>query len=57
MREKFTTGSVPFRKAYLQSLIETVEVDDRHIRIRGTARRCWNVPVLPDRPPVNLVRR
>jgi site-specific DNA recombinase len=36
MREKFTTGSVPFRKAYLQSLIDTVEVDDRHIRIRGS---------------------
>jgi site-specific DNA recombinase len=36
MREKFTTGSVPFRKAYLQSLIDTVEVDDHHIRIRGS---------------------
>jgi site-specific DNA recombinase len=35
MREKFTTGSVPFRKAYLQSLIATVEIDDHHIRIRG----------------------
>ncbi len=36
MREKFTAGSVPFRKAHLQSLIDTVEVDDRHIRIRGS---------------------
>jgi hypothetical protein len=36
MREKFTTGSVPFRKAYLQSLIEVVEVDDRLIRIKGS---------------------
>jgi DNA invertase Pin-like site-specific DNA recombinase len=36
MREKFTTGSVPFRKAYLQSLIDTVEVDDHHIRINGS---------------------
>ncbi len=36
MREKFTIGSVPFRKAYLQSLIDTVEVDDHHIRIRGS---------------------
>jgi site-specific DNA recombinase len=36
MREKFTTGSVPFRKAYLQSLIDTVEVDDHQIRIRGS---------------------
>jgi site-specific DNA recombinase len=36
MREKFTVGSVPFRNAYLQSLIDTVEVDDHHIRIRGS---------------------
>ena len=36
MREKFTIGSVPFRKAYLQSLIDTVELDDHHVRIRGS---------------------
>jgi site-specific DNA recombinase len=36
MQEHFTTGSVPFRKAYLQSLITTIEVDDQQIRIRGT---------------------
>ncbi|MFL6823797.1 MAG: hypothetical protein ACJ8FA_14650 [Xanthobacteraceae bacterium] len=36
MREKFTTGSVPFRKAYLQSLIDIVEVDDHRIRIKGS---------------------
>jgi site-specific DNA recombinase len=36
MREKFTTGSVPFRKAYLQSLIDVVEVDDHQIRIKGS---------------------
>jgi site-specific DNA recombinase len=35
MREKFSTGSVPFRKAYLQSLIDAVEVDDHQIRIKG----------------------
>lgn len=35
MREKFTSGSVPFRKAYLQSLIDAVEVDDHQIRIKG----------------------
>jgi len=28
MHEHFTTGSVPFRKAYLQSLITAIEVDD-----------------------------
>jgi hypothetical protein len=36
MREKFTTGSVPFRKAYLLSLIEVVEVDDHRIRIKAS---------------------
>jgi hypothetical protein len=36
MRENFSTGSVPFRKAYLQSLIESIEVDDRQVRIRGS---------------------
>jgi site-specific DNA recombinase len=36
MQEHFTTGSVPFRKAYLQSLITAIEVDDQQIRIRGT---------------------
>jgi site-specific DNA recombinase len=37
MREKFSNGSVPFRKAYLQSLIDLVEVDDhRIIRIMGS---------------------
>jgi site-specific DNA recombinase len=36
MRENFSTGSVPFRKAYLQSLIESIEVDDSQVRIRGS---------------------
>jgi site-specific DNA recombinase len=35
VREEFSTGSVPFRKAYLQALINVVEVDDDQIRIRG----------------------
>ena len=35
VRERFGTGSVPFRKAYLQSLIDVIEVDDRQIRIKG----------------------
>ena len=29
-------GSVPFRKAYMQSLIDVIEVDDRQIRIKGS---------------------
>lgn len=36
MRERFSTGSVPFRKAYLQALINVIEVDDRQIRIKGS---------------------
>ena len=36
MRENFTAGSIPFRKAYLQSLIDVIEVDDTQIRIKGS---------------------
>ncbi len=35
MRENVTSGDVPFRKAYLRSLIDRVEVDDHVIRIIG----------------------
>jgi hypothetical protein len=35
MRENFSTGSAPFRKAYLQFLIDVIEVDDHRIRIGG----------------------
>jgi site-specific DNA recombinase len=35
MLENFSRGSVPFRKAYLQSIINVIEVDDRQIRIKG----------------------
>ena len=56
MREKFTAGSVPFRKAYLQSLINVVEVDDHSIRIKGS-KDVLERASLPDRPHPNLVRR
>src|SRR6202165_5919877 len=36
MRENFSSGSIPFRKAYLQSLIDVIEVDDNQIRIKGS---------------------
>jgi site-specific DNA recombinase len=36
MRENFTAGSVPFRKAYLRSIVDVVEVDDHQIRIKGS---------------------
>ncbi len=36
MRENFTSGSIPLRKAYLQSLIDVIEVDDTQIRIKGS---------------------
>ena len=35
MRESFSVGSVPFRKAYLRSLIDVIEVDDHQVRVRG----------------------
>jgi site-specific DNA recombinase len=36
MRENLTDGSIPFRKAYLRSLVDVIEVDDAQIRIRGS---------------------
>ena len=39
MRENFTSGSIPFRKAYLQSLIDVIEVDDTLIRIKDVLGR------------------
>jgi site-specific DNA recombinase len=44
MREKLTTGEVPFRKAYPGSQIDRIEVDDGEVRIVGRARKCWNRP-------------
>jgi hypothetical protein len=35
MRHNLTNGSVPFRKAYLRSIIDIVEVDDTRVRIKG----------------------
>ena len=35
MREKLSSGDVPFRKAYIRSIVDRVEVDDACIRIMG----------------------
>ena len=35
MRERLTSGGIPFRKAYLGAIIDCVEVDDHQIRICG----------------------
>ena len=36
MRHNLTNGSVPFRKAYLRSIIDIVEVDDTRVRIKSS---------------------
>lgn len=36
MRENFASRSIPFRKAFLQSLIDVIEVDDTQIRIKDS---------------------
>jgi site-specific DNA recombinase len=36
LRKNFSTGSVPFRKAYLRAVIDVIEVDDHQIRIKGS---------------------
>ena len=35
MRERLTTGEVPFRKAYIGSIVDRIEVDDTQLRIMG----------------------
>ena len=35
MRENICSGEVPFRKAYLRSVIDRIEVDDQSVRIHG----------------------
>ena len=55
MREKLTTGEVPFRKAYLRSIIDRVEVDDREIRIVGR-KDVLEQAVLANGGPVQGVR-
>ena len=35
MREKLTSGETPFRKAYIGSIVDRIEVDDHQIRILG----------------------
>ena len=36
MRAKVLTGEVAFRRAYIRSMIDNVEVDDVEIRIHGS---------------------
>ena len=35
MRESVTSGDIPFRKAYIRSVVDRVEVDDDLVRIIG----------------------
>jgi hypothetical protein len=35
MRDNITTGEIPFRKAYIRSLVDRIEVDDHVVRIVG----------------------
>ena len=35
MRVRLTTGEVPFRKAYIRSIVDRIEVDDTQVRIIG----------------------
>jgi site-specific DNA recombinase len=35
MRTRLSTDEIPFRKAYIRSIVDRIEVDDRCIRIMG----------------------
>jgi site-specific DNA recombinase len=56
MTENFRTGSIPFRKTYLQSLIEKVEVDDARLG-SGEAKTCSKRRCSPAKPAEPMVRR
>ncbi len=36
MRENITSGDIPFRKAYIQAVVDQVEVGDKQVRIIGS---------------------
>jgi hypothetical protein len=55
MRERLTTGEIPFRKAYLGAIIDRVEVDNHQIRIHGR-KDVLEQAVLADGGPIPGVR-
>lgn len=55
-RSNLTTGSTAFRKAYLQSIIDVVEVDDAQICIKGSTH-VLEQAVLASRTCTTGVRR
>ena len=55
MRERLTTGEIPFRKASLGAIIDRVEVDDHQIRIIGR-KDVLERAVLANGGPVPWVR-
>ena len=55
MREKLTTGEVPFRKAYLGAIVDRIEVDDGIVRIVGR-KEVLEQAVLAQGGPVPGVR-
>jgi hypothetical protein len=56
MREILTSGSLPFRNAYLRSLIDVIPVDDAQFG-SWAARMCSKGPSWLVGREVNLVRR
>lgn len=44
---------MPFRKAYLRSLTDAVEVDQHVVRFTDQGRR-WEGPYSPTKPPIRV---
>ena len=55
MREKLSSGEIPFRKAYIRSIVDRIEVDDRCIRILGR-KDVLEQAVLANGAPLHRVR-
>jgi hypothetical protein len=41
MRENVASGAIRFRKAYIHSVVDRIEIDEDVIRVVATSRR-WN---------------
>lgn len=56
MRQNITTGPIQFRKAYIQSVVDRIAVDDHAIRIIGDQETLEQVVAAGDQSGGPIVR-
>ena len=55
MRERISTGDTTFRKAYLRSIVDAIEVDDKVTRTHGS-KASLDRPSLPENKSASVFR-